>query len=405
MFTPQNAIGPKEFITLMALLMSMVALAIDSMLPAIGLIGVGLNVSNPNDSQLIISMVFLGMAFGLMLYGPISDAFGRKRAIYLGLSIFLVGNVVSIFSQDLSQMVAGRILQGFGAAACRVVTIAMIRDRFSGPLMAKTMSLIMMIFILVPTLAPSVGQAILWFAPWQAVFVFLFLMALITMFWLAKRQPETLIPAKRIAFSYVNIKNGIIETLKNRQARTYLLSAGIMFGAFVGYLSTAQQLFQQHYGLEDEFALYFGALAFFIGIAAYTNSRLVMLFSMEKLCLIAVSIIAASSLIFYGLNFAQNTHPSLNELMVYLSISFFCSGILFGNFNTLALQPLGHIAGIANSVISTFQTFLSVIIGAVIGQLYNDSAQPMVLGFLFSSCSILVLLLYIRQGDKILKHA
>lgn len=405
MHTQQSTIGPKEFIALMALLMSMVALAIDSMLPAIGLIGIGLNVTNPNDSQLIISMVFLGMAMGLMLYGPISDAYGRKRAIYLGLGIFLVGNLVSIFSQDLSQMVAGRILQGFGAAACRVVTIAMIRDRFSGQLMAKTMSLIMMIFILVPTLAPSVGQAILWFAPWQAVFGFLFLMALITLFWLAKRQPETLIPAKRIAFSYINIKNGIIETLSNRQALTYLLSAGIMFGAFVGYLSSAQQLFQQHYGLQDEFALYFGALAFFIGIAAYTNSRLVMLFSMEKLCLIAVSIIAICSVIFYGLSFANHSQPTLNALMVYLAISFFCSGILFGNFNTLALQPLGHIAGIANSVISTFQTFLSVIIGAVIGQLYNDSAQPMVLGFLFSGCTVLVLLLYIRQGDKKLKHA
>ena len=163
----------KEFVFLMAMLMSMVALTVDAMLPALAQIGESLNVANPNDNQLIIAAVFLGMATGQMLYGPISDAYGRKPAIYLGIIIFLIGDLISIFSQDFNTMLIGRVLQGMGAASCRVVTLAMIRDCFSGKEMAKVMSLIMLMFIMVPALAPSIGQMILWTGSWRAIFIFL----------------------------------------------------------------------------------------------------------------------------------------------------------------------------------------------------------------------------------------
>jgi len=165
----------KEFIVLMAMLMSMVALTIDAMLPALIQIGTDLNAQHINDSQLIVGAVFLGMALGQMIYGPMSDAYGRKPAIYLGMIIFLIGDVISIYSQDFNMMLLGRILQGMGAASCRVVTLAMVRDRFEGKEMAKVMSLIMMMFIMVPAIAPAVGQGILLFSGWRSIFIFLFI--------------------------------------------------------------------------------------------------------------------------------------------------------------------------------------------------------------------------------------
>ena len=394
------AIGPTEFIILMATLMSLMALAIDAMLPALDLIGLSLGVENPNDNQLIISSLFLGMAMGLMLYGPISDSYGRKITIYLGVGIFLIGDVISILSDDFSLMIIGRLCQGFGAAACRVVTIAMIRDRFDGPKMAKVMSLIMMVFIMVPVLAPSVGQVILLFASWRAIFLLLLAFALIGVIWLHLRQPETLAIEKRLPFSLSVIGKGISETLKHPQSRTYTIAAGIMFGAFIGYLSSAQQILQIQYQLGSTFSLYFGFLALAIGMASFANSKLVMIFSMEKLCIIALSIISLLSLLFYFYANRYHGQPPLVGLMSYLSLTFFCLGILFGNFNTLALHPLGHIAGVATSVISTLQTLLSVVVGYAVGQAYDGGVLPLVTGFLICGAITLLLMAYVMKVHK-----
>lgn len=385
-----------EFITLMAALMSMVALSIDAMLPALGMIGQDLGVANPNDSQLIISSIFLGMAFGLIFYGPLSDSFGRKNAIYLGTAIFLVGCIISIIAQDFEYMLIGRVLQGFGAASTRVVTIAMMRDKFEGPEMAKNMSLIMMVFILVPAIAPSIGQLILLFADWHYIFVLLFVMALITTVWMYFRQEETLSVEKRAPFSLSNIKLGMIETIKHPESRTYTLAAGIMFGAFIGYLSSSQQILQIQYGTGDLFSVYFGVLALAVGIASFLNSKLVMRVSMQLLCIIALAIVLGSSMIFlvYAELMAQG--PGLTSFMLYMLLTFFCFGILFGNFNALAVHPLGHIAGVATSVISTVQTLISVVVGTYIGQQYNGSVVPLVIGFIFASGITLAMVMWLR---------
>ncbi|OUR69189.1 Bcr/CflA family drug resistance efflux transporter [Bermanella sp. 47_1433_sub80_T6] len=389
-----SSISSKEFIALMAMIMSLMALAIDAMLPALGAIGSSLNVLDPNDNQLVISSIFLGMSMGLMLYGPISDSFGRKKSIYLGVSIFLVGDLISLFAQDFSLMILGRLLQGFGAAACRVVSIAMIRDKFSGKEMASVMSLIMMTFIMVPALAPSVGQLILLFAPWQGIFVLLFVFALCSMLWLHLRQSETLAPENRIPFSYNNVKSGVLETLKHPVSLPYTLAGGIMFGSFIGYLSSSQQILQIQYQTGELFALYFGALALALGLASFANSKLVMKFAMEKLCTVALSTLSLISILFFIYAQAQQGQPPLLAFMIYLGLTFFCFGILFGNFNTLAVHPLGHIAGVANSVISTVSTFISVLIGALIGQLYDGTVLPLILGF--AGCGILTLVIVVR---------
>ncbi|MCP4297692.1 MAG: multidrug effflux MFS transporter [Proteobacteria bacterium] len=383
-----------EFISLMALLMSLVAMAVDTMLPAMAQIGTSLGVRNPNDNQLIISSVFLGMALGLMLYGPLSDSYGRKNAIFLGMSIFLLGNLISIFSTDFTFMLIGRVFQGFGGCACRVVTVAMIRDKFEGQAMARVMSLIMMFFIMVPALAPSIGQGILFIATWRAIFGFVLAVAIIGVLWLHFRQPETLVEKNRRQFSSSIIFAGIRETFKKQISRTYMIAAGIIFGSFVGYLSSAQQILQIQYELGESFTIYFGSLALVVGVSTYMNSRLVMKYAMEAICLLALTILSITSVLFYVYAKSFSGHPSLTALMVYLAIIFFCFGFLIGNFNALAMQPLGHIAGIANSVISSVQTLLSVVIGGLIGQYYNATVLPLILGFMLCGVSAFVCIIY-----------
>ena len=382
----------KEFIALMAILMSLVALTIDAMLPALSQIGASLQVADPNNNQMIITSVFLGMALGLIFYGPLSDAYGRKKIVYLGIGIFVLGNLLSIFSTSFFIMLAGRVLQGFGIAACRVVSLAMIRDQFSGPQMGKVMSLIMMLFIMVPALAPSVGQGILLFSHWRAIFIFILLIGLFSLIWLHFRQEETLKPQKRIPLSLDSLKSGVAETLSHPVSRNYMLASGITFGAFLGYLSTAQQILQHQYQLGNLFSLYFGALALMIGLSSFANSKLVLHINMAKLCRGALMVLAATGLLFYFYLQYLGTQPSLSALMAYLAVTFFSIGILFGNLNTLALHPLGHIAGIATSVITSVQTLVSVLIGGCIGQLYNGSISPLVLGFFFASVSTLMLI-------------
>ena len=386
-----DSISNTEFIVLMAMIMSLMALAIDAMLPALDAIGASLNVLNPNDNQLIISSVFFGMCAGLMLYGPMADAVGRKKAIYLGIGIFLLGDLISWFADDFNLMILGRLLQGFGAAACRVVSITMIRDKFTGKEMARTMSLIMMTFIMVPALAPLFGQLILLFANWQAIFFLLFIFAFCSLLWLHFRLDETLAPENQIPFSINNLKSGIVETLKHPVSLPYTLAAGIMFGSFVGYLSSAQQILQLQYQTDELFALYFAVLALSLGSASFANSKLVMIFPIEKLCKLALSTLSVLGTLFFIYALSYQGEPPLWAFMIYLIMTFFCFGILFGSFNTLAVQPLGHIAGVANSTISTLSTFISVLIGFSIGQFYDGTILPLVFGFAACGfCSLII---------------
>ncbi len=392
---------PWNFIALMAILMSFVALAIDAMLPALAQIGQDLNVHNANDVQLVISTIFLGMGLGLVFFGPFSDSFGRKPAIYLGMGIFMIGCLASIFSTTFEVMIAGRLLQGLGAASCRVITLAMIRDRFEGNTMAKVMSLIMIIFILIPALAPSIGQGILLFASWRSIFVFMLGLGIVSVLWLALKQPETLSKGDRLPFSLKIILNGIIETIKNRISRNYTIASGLIFGAFVGYLSSAQQILQEQYQLGDKFAFVFGFLALAIGLASFANSKWVDKYGMEALCKQALIVLVAIALVFLPICYYLSGHPSLLALMVYLIITFFCFGILLGNFNTLAIQPLGHIAGVANSVISSLQTLLSVGLGGFIGYSYDGTVLPLTVGFFILGICSLILVLRLTKVKKV----
>ncbi len=393
-------ISRREFICLMALLMSLVALSIDALLPALAQIGSSIGVYNSNSNQLILSTIFLGIAVGVMFYGPYSDAYGRKKAIYLGISIFVLGSLFSLFSTNFTVMLIGRVCQGFGIASCRVVALAMIRDRCEGNEMARVMSLIMIVFIVVPTLAPSVGQIILQVASWRAIFGFILSLSLISLLWLYFRQVETLAKEKRRPFSIAVVISGIKETWNNRQSRTYTIASGIIFGAFIGYLCSAQQVLQIQYELGNLFSIYFGGLALAIGLSSFINAKLVMKFSMEILCIVSLLVHSMTSFLFFIYIQHLSSHPDLFTLLSYLAITFFCFGILFGNFNAIALQSLGHIAGVATSVISSMQTLISVMIGGAIGQSYDGTIQPLVFGFLLCGISTLLIIFYHKINVK-----
>ncbi|MCC3862251.1 multidrug effflux MFS transporter [Pseudemcibacter aquimaris] len=399
--TTKPKISDREFIALMAVIMSLVALAIDSMLPALSNIADDINIMDLNDSQWIISFVFFGMSAGLLFYGPLSDAYGRKPILYIGVTLFLIGDVISIMASDLTIMLVGRFLQGFGGAACRVITVAMVRDRFEGAEMAKFMSLIMMIFILVPALAPSVGQFILFFAGWEYIFGFMFLFGFSAIMWFHFRQYETLAPEGRHPFTLFRIATRTIEVVTNPVSISFTIASGIVFGSFIAYLNTSAQIMQGLYNVGDMFAVYFGIQAFVYGASSFLNSKLLSKYSMETICLFSLSTLTITSILFFGYLQINNHEMSFAMLMIYLSTTFFSIAPLYGNFNSMAMQPFGHMAGVATSVMSAIQTFFAVIVGAIVGQMYNGTVEPLVTSFMV--CGIVTLLIFTFGRKKLNK--
>lgn len=387
-----------EFVALVALLISLVALSTDIMLPGLPQIGAALGVTDPNGAQLIVTVFMAGLSVGQLFSGPLSDAYGRKMVVYGGLVIFLVGCVLSIASWSLESMLVGRFLQGLGAAAPRIVMVAIIRDQYAGRAMARVLSFAMVVFILVPAVAPALGQAIMLATGWRMMFAFLLATAIVGFIWFAFRQPETLTPDRRLPFSAEQILSGIRQTCGDRMAFGYTLAAGTVFGAFVGYLSSAQQIFADAFGEVERFPLYFAVLALAIGSASLTNSALVMRFGMRRLSHTALIVVTIASCAFVPVTFGWFGPTGLGAFLAWGMIAFFCFGILFGNFNALAMEPLGHIAGIGAAVVGSLTTFLALASGLLIGQLFDGTTRPLVTGFAVLGLAGLVIVAITERG-------
>jgi DHA1 family bicyclomycin/chloramphenicol resistance-like MFS transporter len=390
--------GGVEFVLLMAAMMSLVALCIDVMLPAFPWIAADLDVAAANDVQLVVATMFLGLAVGQPFYGPLSDSIGRKPAMHAGFALLAAGTLLALFATSFPLMLAGRFLQGLGAAGPRTVSIALVRDRFQGSDMARIMSFIMTVFILVPILAPAVGQGILLLTGnWRSIFVFILLFSFAVEAWLALRQPETLPPAYRRPFTLVSVRAAFLEVLRNRPAMIYTLVAGCSFGAFMGYLNTCQPIFGVQYGLGALFPLVFAGLALAAGLAAMLNGHLVVRFGMQRLTFGALYLIMALSWLLLLVGLATGGQPPLWLFLPLLIVWFFCIGFIFGNINAMAMEYLGHVAGSAAAVIGTLTTLLAVALGYLTGRLYDGTVLSLVTGFAVLT-TISVLLTQVVSG-------
>lgn len=381
MLNPTKPLSFTEFVVLMALMIALVALSTDAMLPALPEIGRELGAQQANDSQLILSLLFLGMAIGQLFYGPISDSIGRKPTIYFGLGLFMVGCVLSIVATNFSMMLAARFLQGLGVAGPRSVAVAVVRDQFSGRMMARVMSFIMTVFILVPIIAPAIGQGILLFAGWRTIFGFYLILALVVFVWFSVRLPESLLPEYRIPFSAKRIMAAFREVLSNRIALGFTVASGLFSGAFLGYLNSAQAIFQDQYGLGTRFPLVFATISVASGLASYLNARLVLRYGMRRLTNAANTSLAILSILYFLYAFLMQGHPPLWTLIAYFLANFFAVGIMFGNLNSLAMEPLGHIAGVGSAVVGSLANFISIPLGAWIGRSFNGTVLPLIGGY------------------------
>ena len=386
-----------EFVALMASLMSIVALTIDALLPALPEIGTSLGATSSSQNQLLITMIFLGIGFGQLIFGPISDSFGRKPIVYVGFIVFIIASIICVTTETYEMMLFGRILQGIGLSSPRSLSTSMVRDEFSGDYMAKILSFVVMFFILVPVIAPMFGQFLINLFNWQAIFYFNLIFGLIIMIWFWLRQPETLPKEKRIKFSSHLFVNGAKEFFKYKESVAFTLVSGFITGSFMVYLSTSQQIFQEQYDLAEMFPYIFASLAISIGFATFLNSQLVERFGMMKIAYYSTLAYAFISVLYVVL-FSSGQNPSIYTLISFLALQFFAVGFLFGNLRALAMQPIGHIAGIGAAINGFLSTVLAVPIAHYIGTFVKTSVLPLFIGFsLFGILSILVFVVLKRK--------
>ncbi len=380
-----------EFIALMASLMSLVALSIDALLPALTQIGYSVGIENPTDNQLLITMIFLGLGFGQLIFGPLSDSFGRKPIIYSGFIVFIIASFICVTATSIEMMVFGRILQGIGLSAPRTISIAMVRDSYSGDYMARIMSFIVVIFILVPVVAPAIGKVLLDAYGWRFIFNSQLIYGAIIIFWLWKRQPETLKIEKRTSFTFDLFVKSAKEFFKYKQAVAFTLISGFITGSFMVYLSTTEHIFRNQYNLAEEFPLIFAGLAIGVGLATFLNGTLVMKFGMLNLVKVFTLIFTCISLI-YCILFYGKPNPDIYTLVFFFGIQFFAIGFLFGNLRALAMQPIGHIAGMGAAINGFISTIMAVPIATYIGKFVTDTSLPLFIGFFVFGVLSLILL-------------
>jgi MFS transporter, DHA1 family, multidrug resistance protein len=380
-----------EFIALMASLMAMAALSIDALLPAMSVIGDVVGVTDVHDNQLLITMIFLGLGVGQLFFGPLSDSFGRKPMVYIGFVVFIAASFVCIFSTSLEMLVLGRIMQGVGLSAPRTISYSMIRDLYEGDHMAKIMSFVTVVFIIVPTLAPAFGKFILDYFSWQAIFYFQIVFCIIVATWFGARQKETLTESSKTPFTKMLFISGFKTVVSYKSTLVFTFISGLVMGSFMLYLSASQQIFEQQYRLIDEFPYIFAGLALAFGASTFLNGKLVMKYGMEKL--IKISLVSYTLTSFaYILLFFGESNPSLTLLILFLLAQFTSLGFLFGNLKAISLQPLGRIAGIGAAITGFISTLVAVPIGTFLGTFVHQTTMPLFFGFFI--CGLISLFVY-----------
>jgi MFS transporter, DHA1 family, multidrug resistance protein len=373
-----------EFVCLTACLMAITALAIDIMLPALPEIASSFGVTNENDRQLIVILYMAGFAAGQIFFGPLSDHYGRKPILMVGLAVFIFGTIGALWARSFEMLLIARLVQGIGAASPRIIAIAVVRDLYAGRQMARVMSFAMMIFITIPVLAPSVGQALVHLGNWHWIFFVLLAMASAAALWSGTRLPETARPALGIERA-MTLRESFFAAILNPQTAGYGAAGGFMFGCLLAYVASAQQVFVEVFAIGNVFPVVFGAIASAIAIASFVNARLVGRLGMRHvshtalLGFIGVSVALALA--------AATGVAGFATFAIAISISFFLFGLIAPNFNAIAMEPQGHNAGMASSVIGALSTAIGALAGGLVGQAFDGSIFPIAAGF--AICSLI----------------
>ena len=392
----RHVIGPREFVVLMAALMSLNALAIDGMLPALDEIASGLGVTDPNQRQLVVGTYLVATGIGCLVPGMLADRFGRRPVLFWTIALYIALSVACALATSFGALLFLRSAQGFMTAGLMVLPSAIIRDRFEGDQMARIMSIIFIVFMAVPVLAPSVGQAVLLFADWRWIFVTLGAMAGLAGLWAWVRLPETLAPENRQPIDFGSVMTNLPLTFRTRDAIGYVLASGLTFGGVFGYINMAQQLIGDHFRAGESFPLIFGLTASTLAVSSFVNSRIVEKFGARRVSHTALIVfIFVSALQVW----AALAHGDSLVLFVPLMAANLCLlGFLGANFGSIAMQPFFATAGSASSVQAFLRMSLGAVLGIIIGQTYNDSALPLALALLVCSILSLLLVLYSEHG-------
>jgi DHA1 family bicyclomycin/chloramphenicol resistance-like MFS transporter len=397
---PARRLAFPEFVALLAMLFATIAYSIDAMLPALTVIAADLSPDAVNRAQLVVTIFVLGMGMGTLFWGPISDSYGRKRIVVLGIGLYSVAALVASQAQSLEVLLAARFAQGLGAAAPRVVTLAIVRDLYQGRPMARVMSIVMTIFIIVPAIAPSIGAGIIWIWDWRAVFWSFVVFGLLSGSWLMLRQPETHPPERRRPLRLGTIARAALEVMRTRRVPAVIGALSLGFGQMFIFLSTAPQLFGDVYDRETSFPFWFAGVALVAGLSGILNASLVMQLGMRRLATTAFAAQSAVSVLFL-LHWVFLPLPEpwgFYAFFVYMCAAFFMVGLTFGNLNALALEDLGHIAGLAAAVVGALSTVGAVLIAVPVGLSYDGTPVPLVGGV--AICSTLAFLLMLTTRTR-----
>src|ERR1700726_4980562 len=388
--------GFPEFVIVIASIMALNPLAMDMMLPALPNIGSAFHIVLANRPQEVLSTFLIGFGAGQFVMGPLSDRFGRRPVLLGGMTVYFVASVLAISAPSFETLLLARALQGLGTSATRVIATSIVRDCYAGRRMASVMSLAMMVFIAVPVVAPSLGEAVMLLTQWRGIFFVLMLYGVLALIWSALRMPETLPMSARKSLAIRDVLGAFRQTVTNRQTLGYALAAGGVMGSLFAFVFSSQQVFTEIYGLGHYFPIAFAGVAIGVAVGGFLNARFVGRLGMRVIshgALLGFVAVAGTMLVATKMQLL-----SLPLFMALAALMMFAFGLMFANFTALAMEPHGHIAGTASSLYGSITTLLGIGIGTVIGQDYDGTLLPFASGFFLCTLASLAVVLVVERG-------